>query len=219
MKDDLDRSIRPNKWIKRGVQPEAPLPKPPPMIAVAKLLAEIREEVDPIKKMALEEEFRAQCEAFDAIDPESLPIDIRPLYSEIMSVIPGPMDIVIPENIGKDEWLEIHKRILICRRSAGQWVSKSRKFAADKWGMDFVMDSEVQMELDLGIEHKDKPERIETGKELLAAQGIATMFQRMIKRAPDPSQWDKDRAGKVLAMIEPIEVFARKLREVACLDA
>ena len=212
MTDDLDRSTRPGKWIKRGPMPEVPTAQPSPTVAVAALLAEIREETCPIRKQELEDAFKAHCEAYDAINPESLPADPKPLYSEIIGVI--PVDIDLTEGMTQEGWTEIHQRILACKRHAGKWASKSRKFATNKWGIDFVAESEAQMELALGIEAKTGPEPCDEHKEAAAANGLVRAYERGYGKDADLAGWDAARAGRVLELMGPIEGFLVRLRGI-----
>ena len=212
MTDDLDRSTRPGKWIKRGPMPEVPTAQPSPTVAVAALLAEIREETCPIRKQELEDAFKAHCEAYDAINPESLPADPKPLYSEIIGVI--PVDIDLTEGMTQEGWTEIHQRILACKRHAGKWASKSRKFAANKWGIDFVAESEAQMELALGIEAKTGPEPCDEPREVVAANGLVRAYERGYGKDADLAGWDAARAGRVLELMGPIEGFLVRLRGI-----
>ena len=192
--------------------PEVPTPQPSPTVAVAALLAEIREETCPIRKQELEEAFKAHCDAYDAINPESLEADPQAVYAEIVGVI--PMGIDLSDSITQEGWAEIHQRILACKRHAGKWASKSRKFAANKWGIDFVAESEAQMELALGIEGKAEPEQCDEPREVLAANGLVRAYERGYGKDTNLAGWDTARAGRVLELMGPIEGFLVRLRGI-----
>lgn len=220
---DLDRSIRPNKWIKRGPQPEVVPPPPNPLIALNNLLARIREEKNPKEKERLEAEFKRECEIYDAINPNSMPLDISAIYREIVTTIAPianqsaqiiPSDFSMPETVSRDQWLAIHKQIIVCRRSSSVWLSKSRKFASDRWGREFVISSEVQMEMDLGIENKETDTQPTHDDEIIPAR-IKTMLTRWAGVITDSlDDIDKSKAKDALAILEPIELVIKKLRQM-----
>jgi hypothetical protein len=97
-------------------------------------------------------------------------------------------------------------------------LRKSRAFAAEKWGAEFVAEQEIQMEMDLGLpEPKDKPQPLnpeDKSRAIVTIEGISQSFalwQR--KMAPEIERWDRVRLIKALALIEPIEAQARRIRE------
>ncbi len=207
MSADLDKSTRPNKWIKRGVQPEV-APKPPsPMQAIRSLMEQIRTEQDPAAKAVLERQFEAQCKAHDMVDPNALPVDIGALYASVRDAT-GGVSIAIPGEVSKTDWQSMHKVILSCRNSAAQWLAKSRKFAADKWGVEYLMESESQLELALGIEHKQRPTRIEdAGAGLRKIEGMVRAFGTIAVDALSDEQ-----VARVIELLEPVAAQLEVLR-------
>jgi hypothetical protein len=100
---------------------------------------------------------------------------------------------------------------------AGKWLKASREYGEKHFGLDFVAETEVQMEFTLGIEVNDKDESSnakDKSKAIVTIEGITQSFklwQRKIK--DDIDNWDKDRLGRALALLEPIEAQARAIRE------
>lgn len=221
METDVDVSIRPGKWIKRGPQPECPPTPISPTRSIRDLISRINSEVDPKEKAKLEAQFRAECRAYDAINPDSMPLDISSVYAEIVEtlapiaseggVIIAP-DIHFPDEITKDRWQDIHRQIIACRRSAARWLAKSRKFATDKWGESYVDQAEQQMELALGIEHKES-ERHEPDVEAMTASvcRAVTKWGKVIESA----RWDKDKARAVLESLRPAVEIIKGLEAMA----
>ena len=160
MTNDIDISTRPDKWKSRGEQPEVKATVRPPLLAINELAARIREETDPVAKARLEVEYRKQEEELDALSSCQSSANLKGALSEMVdtfSVIVDPPDdmtteLAMPESMNREQWLVVHERIIKCKRAAAGWVSKSRRFATERWGQDFVTDAEVQMELALGIE-------------------------------------------------------------------
>jgi len=125
--------------------------------------------------------------------------------------------ISIPDETTQEQWTEIHRTILTAKRAAGKWVSQSRKWASERWGVDFVAETEVQLELALGIESKDKPANLnppDKSRAIVTIEGISQSFAMWHRKmADDVEQWDRERCEKALALVEPLAEFAARLRE------
>lgn len=218
---DVDVSIRPNKWIKRGPQPESPPPPKSPTQSIRELIQRINSETDPKEKARLEAKFHAECAAYDQLNPDSMPMDISAVYADIVhciapiaveaGVIIAP-DIHFPSEITRERWSDIHRQIIACRKSASHWLSKSRKFATDRWGEEFVTRSEEQMELALGIEHKEAKPDINIDA---MTMNVCRSVTKWCKVAMEWDGWDKDKAKHVLESLQPAEAMIVRLRKIA----
>jgi hypothetical protein len=221
MTNDLDTSIRPGKWIKRGPQPEVPATPPLPSIAIAKLLAEIRECTNTKEKEILEAKFNAECATYDALHPDSLPIDAKKLCEDFTAslrpIIGADFGLSISENATQHEWVAMHHQLLQCKRHAAQWLSKSRKFASDKWGVDFVAESEAQLELELGIERKPTVIEDDVGVMVLAkAHRIASMVASISKGLGGSAVTIPSGVmGEIRVAMRPVGEFLAMLEEVS----
>ena len=125
----------------------------------------------------------------------------------------------IPHDITEDAWASMHRTILLCRASSRLWLRESRAYASARWGVEWVADAELQMELDLGLpEPKEKPQPLnpdDKSRGIVTIEGISQSFalwQR--KMAPEIERWDRDRLTKALALVEPIEAQAKRIREL-----
>lgn len=211
MSDDLDTSIRPQKWQRRGFQPEYIPPPPNPLIRINNLVREIREEKNPVRKAELEAQFKRECDEFDAINPEAKTVDIHALYSEIVSVVvPTGEAISIPERIGKEEWEAIHKSILAAKASASAWASKSRRYATERWGAAYVNATEEQLELALGIQRiEQQPTEPTTEATLTRIASIANRLSPILGGNLDT--WNEQQRQQALNAIMPIVELAKRL--------
>ena len=134
----------------------------------------------------------------------------------------APDALHIPTDMTEAAWAEMHRTILLCRASSRLWLRQSRDYASNRWGVDYVADAEMQMELELGLP-EPKPEKPALNPEdksraIVTIEGICQSFalwQR--KMAPEIERWDRDRLTKALALVEPIEAQAKRIREL--LDA
>ena len=123
----------------------------------------------------------------------------------------------VSDTTTKDEWEEIHRTIITCKKAAGKWLNQSRSFATAKWGLDYAANAEIQMELALGIESKDSKEPINPSnksKAIVTIEGIAQSFKLWSRSMVDEiDRWDQDRIKRALELLEPIEAQAKALRE------
>jgi hypothetical protein len=129
-----------------------------------------------------------------------------------------PNGFKIAPDTTQEAWKEQHRKIIFCRAFSRQILRESRVFATEKWGVDFVAESEIQMELALGLPEPkpDKPTLNPQDKSrILTIEGISqsfTFWRR--KMAPEIERWDRDRLTKALALIEPMEAQAKRIREL-----
>jgi hypothetical protein len=133
----------------------------------------------------------------------------------------APDALHIPTDITEAAWAEMHRTILLCRASSRLWLRQSRDYASARWGVEYVAKAEIQMELTLGLPDP-KPEKPTLNpvdkSRVITIEGISqsfTFWQR--KMAPEIERWDKERLTKALALLEPIEAQAKRIREL--LDA
>ena len=134
-----------------------------------------------------------------------------------LTTITKDKHLVIPDDTTAEQWADIHSSIMLAKRMAGKWIKASREYGEKHFGLDFVAETEVQMEFTLGIEVNDKDESSnakDKSKAIVTIEGITQSFklwQRKIK--DDINNWDKDRLSRALALLEPIEAQARAIRE------
>lgn len=130
----------------------------------------------------------------------------------------GKDGLTIPPAATQDEWQDIHRTILLCRKASKAWLKQSRDFAVSKWGAEYVAECEEQMELALGLPiPADKPQLnpADKSRAIVTIEGIAQSFalwQR--KMASEIERWDRPRLEKALALVEPIEAQAKRIREL-----
>jgi len=134
-----------------------------------------------------------------------------------LTTITKDKHLVIPDDTTAEQWADIHGSIMLAKRMAGKWIKASREYGEKHFGLDFVAETEVQMEFTLGIEVNDKDESSnakDKSKAIVTIEGITQSFklwQRKIK--DDIDNWDKERLGRALSLLEPIEAQAKAIRE------
>lgn len=126
--------------------------------------------------------------------------------------------LTIPDETSQEQWQEIHRSILLCRRAAGKWLSQSRKWATERWGIDYVAETEVQLELALGIEAKDpaaSPNPQDKSRGIVTIEGIAQSFELWHRKvAPEIAGWGRDKIERALELLDPIARQAEALRAI-----
>lgn len=126
--------------------------------------------------------------------------------------------VTIPQDASQEQWADIHRTILLCRKASRVWVKQSREWATAKWGADYVAQCEEQMELALGLPPADmtpKPDLnpSDKSKAIVTIEGIAQQFVLWHRKMDkEINSWDRPRIEKALALIEPIEAQAKRLR-------
>jgi len=128
-----------------------------------------------------------------------------------------PEGLIIPDDTNQDRFVQILRTVIICKRASGKWISDARKFGVAKWGIDYVAETEVQLELELGIECKDKPAPLnpaDKSRAIVTIEGIAQSFSMWHRKmAAEVETWDRDRLTRALELLEPMEAQARAIRE------
>lgn len=128
--------------------------------------------------------------------------------------------ITIPPDATLEEWEGIHRNIIMCRKASRVWLNQSRAYASERWGDDYVANTEAQLELDLGILPAPKPPTAtlnpsDKSSAIVTIEGISqsfTLWHR--KMVGEIETWDRERLTKALALVEPIEAQAKHLREL-----
>ena len=118
----------------------------------------------------------------------------------------------------QEDWLALHSRLIHAKRYAASWIKQSREYATGQWGIEFVADAEVQMELGLGIGTSDKPPGLnapDKSKAIVTIEGIHQSFVLWERKMHDEVEtWDKDKLTRALDLLEPMERQAKRVREL-----
>lgn len=217
---DLDVSTRPSKWKKRGPQPALEDKPKAPLIALTKLAKRIREATDPEEKRQLEAEYAAASKGMDDLTSDATSHKLSEAITEIVDTFTVIIDphpdseeaIRTPETMTREQWQEVHAKLIQCKRAAAGWLAKSRKFATDRWGVEYVEKCEAQMELALGIEHTPAPSATTPAPAdyLKAAQSIAKRTAKLSDL--DLASLDNDQRKAMLDALLPIADIIAKLQ-------
>jgi hypothetical protein len=128
----------------------------------------------------------------------------------------GPDGVTIPTEATQDEWAAIHRSIMLCGKAHKAWLKQSRAFATERWGEDYLAETEVQLEMALGIEPpKETPKLNPADKSsaIVTIEGISQQFTLWHRKMDaEIAGWDKPKIEKALGLLEPIEREAKRLR-------
>ena len=126
--------------------------------------------------------------------------------------------LTLPDNCTMQNWMDVHRKILLCKRSAGKWLAQSRAYAVGKWGNEWTADAEAQLELDLGLpmaEEKPTLNPDDKTKAIVTIEGLSQKFEMWERKMHDQiDAWDKPRLESALELLTPMEATAARIRQL-----
>jgi hypothetical protein len=132
------------------------------------------------------------------------------LTSGIVSELNNP-------SLSKDDWFQIHAKCVAAKHLGTKLVKFSRDRAISEWGVEFVADSEVQIEMDLGINFpEEKPQLNPSDK----STGIVTIeatnasfiaWER--KMHEERKGWDVEKKRKLFELLKPMYEVASEIKQ------
>jgi hypothetical protein len=126
------------------------------------------------------------------------------------------MGVTLTQETTQQEWEVIHKKILICKKMAAKWRTESLDYATSRWGADYAHDTELQLELKLGIPlPPEKPTLNPADKTtaIVTIEGLSQKFQLWERKMSDDiGKWDRDRLERALELLTPMEATAARIR-------
>jgi hypothetical protein len=116
----------------------------------------------------------------------------------------------------REDWMAIHRDILLCKNAASKWLTQSRDFAIKRWGAEFTADTELQLELDLGLSIPTEKPTLNPADKTTAIVTIEGLSQKFTvwerKMSDDIGKWDRDRLERALELLTPMETTAARIR-------
>ena len=130
----------------------------------------------------------------------------------------GPDGLTIPAEATQCEWSLIHRSIMLCGKAHKAWLKQSRAFATARWGEEFLAETEVQLELVLGIDAPKETPRLnpaDKSSAIVTIEGISQQFALWHRKMDtEIASWDRAKVEKALGLLEPIEREATRLRSM-----
>ena len=125
--------------------------------------------------------------------------------------------LLIDPDIKQEDWAAQHRRIMLAKRYASKWLKVSRDHGIKHYGIEFVAETEVQMEFSLGDHTQDKIESInpkDKSKAIVTIEGLSGGFTLWYRKMEDEiKSWDDDRSQRLLKLLLPMERLASELRQ------
>ena len=122
------------------------------------------------------------------------------------------------QTITKERWFELHAKCLAAKHLGSKLARYSRDKAIGHWGMDFVADSEVQIEFDLGVKFEDEKPSLNAHDKSVGIVTIEATHSSFLlwerKIADALPTWEPDSLRRVLELLEPMEMKAKEVREI-----
>jgi hypothetical protein len=135
----------------------------------------------------------------------------NPLITAITTALANP-------KLTKEEWFEIHAQCVAAKHLGSKLVKHSRETATASWGVEFVADSEVQIEMDLGVQFLDEKPKLNPSDKSTGITTIEATNASFIawerKMHDEIPTWDEVRLRKALELLEPMERKAAEIRQL-----
>jgi hypothetical protein len=133
----------------------------------------------------------------------------NPLIASIVSDLSNP-------NLSKDDWFSIHAKCVAAKHLGSKLVKLSRERATTEWGVDFVADSEIQIEMDLGVDFPDERPALNPADKSTGIVTIEATHASFLawdrKMSSEVQTWDAIKLRRALELLEPMEKKAMELR-------
>jgi hypothetical protein len=119
-------------------------------------------------------------------------------------------------DIHPSAWATFHKDLIHFNKYSKGLINQSRQYGIQNYGLQYVAETEVQLELELGFAPKDKPAPLnpaDKSKAIVTIEGISQSFALWHRKmASEVETWEADRLSRALELLEPMEQQAQAIR-------
>jgi hypothetical protein len=134
----------------------------------------------------------------------------NPLISGLIADLNNP-------NLSKEDWFQLHAKCVAAKHLGSKLVKFSRDRATSEWGVEFVADSEVQIEMDLGITfHEEKPRLNPADKStgIVTIEATNASFLAWERKMHDERRgWDVERKRKLWELLKPMVEVGLEIKQ------
>jgi hypothetical protein len=128
--------------------------------------------------------------------------------------------LMIPANTTKKDWVGIHNSVLLAHKIGinlrNKWIKQSRIFGAEKYGLDFLAETEVQIEIELGYDPTRKTKGMnpsDKSQGIVSIEGITQSFKLWHRKIKDEIEtWEEARLDRAIELLEPMAATYAKLK-------
>ena len=137
--------------------------------------------------------------------------DIKnPLISGIISDLANP-------NLSKEDWFQLHAKCVAAKHLGSKLVKFSRDRATSEWGVEFVADSEVQIEMDLGVTFAEEKPRLNPADKstgIVTIEATNASFLAWERKMHDERKgWDVERKRKLWQLLKPMVEVGLEIKQ------
>jgi hypothetical protein len=133
----------------------------------------------------------------------------NPLIRNIIQDLNNP-------SLTKEQWFQIHASCIAAKHLGSKLVKFSRQRATSDWGVEFVADSEVQIEMDYDfklLEEKPKLNPLDKSTGIVTIESTNASFVAWERKMHDERKsWDLDRKRKLWELLKPMYEVAEELK-------
>jgi hypothetical protein len=134
----------------------------------------------------------------------------NPLISSIITDLNNP-------SLTKEEWFEIHAKCVAAKHLGSKLVKFSRDRATSEWGVEFVADSEVQIEMDLGMQFPEEKPRLNPADKstgIVTIEATNASFLAWERKMSDERKaWDIEKKRKLWELLKPMYEVASEIKQ------
>lgn len=143
----------------------------------------------------------------------SIPKEIEKLISK--------EGLVIPPDTDKENWWVIHKAVLLAKNLGinlrKKWLKASTDFGLEHFGMKYVSEIEIQLEMKLGYSPREKPKGLNPSDKsigVVTIQGISQSFNLWHRKMKNEIEtWEKVNLDQAIRLLYPMAVLCSQLIE------
>jgi hypothetical protein len=134
----------------------------------------------------------------------------NPLIKDIISDLNNP-------SLSKEDWFSIHAKCVAAKHLGSKLVKYSRDRATSEWGVEFVADSEVQIEMDLGMQFSEEKPRLNPSDKstgIVTIEATNASFLAWERKMKDERKaWDIERKRKLWELLKPMYEVASEIKQ------
>jgi hypothetical protein len=128
--------------------------------------------------------------------------------------------LMIPIDTKKIDWVVIHEAVLLAKNLGinlrNKWINQSRIFGSEKYGLDFLAEVEVQLEMKLGYDPTKKTKGLnpsDKSQGIVSIEGITQSFKLWHRKIKDEIEtWEEARLDRAIELLEPMAATYAKLK-------
>ena len=120
-------------------------------------------------------------------------------------------------SLSKEDWFQLHAKCVAAKHLGSKLVKFSRDRATSEWGVEFVADSEVQIEMDLGITFPEEKPRLNPADKstgIVTIEATNASFLAWERKMHEERRgWDIERKRKLWELLKPMVEVGLEIKQ------